>query len=204
MAQPHTTTGTTRRPAHVVSGQGLTYRLPDEIDDLWRDLPRTSGHRAAKTLAKSDNLRVALIALEAGTVMEPQALTGGASLHVLQGRLNVYAGGQPREVQSGELVILSQNLREQVEAPERCAFLAMVAWPDGAGAWQMEAASGRLYRPRRSSDPLRATRGRSRFSAVPSGADRACLCATPRMPEPPRCGRMMTRWQLRPTRECRL
>jgi hypothetical protein len=32
--------------------------IADEIDTLWQDLPRTSGRRSAKTLAKSDNLRV--------------------------------------------------------------------------------------------------------------------------------------------------
>jgi quercetin dioxygenase-like cupin family protein len=144
MTHPHTTTGTTRRPAHTVSGQGLTYHLLDEIESLWRDLPRTSGHRSAKTLAKSDNLRVALIALDAGAAMDPQAVAGGAGLHVLQGRLKVHADGHVREVQPGELVVLSRNLRERVEALERSAFLAMVAWPNGAGAWEMEAATGRL------------------------------------------------------------
>jgi quercetin dioxygenase-like cupin family protein len=144
VTQPHATTGTTRRPARFVSGQGLTYRLPDEIDGLWQDLPRTSGGRSAKTLAKSDNLRVALIGLETGTTMDPQAAAGGATLHVLQGRLKVYADGQAREVQPGELVVLSRNLRERVEALERSAFLAMVAWPNGAGAWHMEAATGHL------------------------------------------------------------
>jgi quercetin dioxygenase-like cupin family protein len=120
------------------------YRLSDEIDGLWHDLPRTSGHRSAKTLAKSHNLRVALIALDAGAAMDPQAVDGGASLHVLQGRLRVHTDGQVREVKPGELVVLSRNFRERVEALERCAFLAMVAWPNGAGAWQMEASTGRL------------------------------------------------------------
>src|SRR5215472_7625048 len=123
MSAPHITTGTARRPAHTVSGQGLMYRLSDEIDGLWHDLPRTSGHRSAKTLVKSHNLRVALIALDAGTTMDPQAINGGASLHVLQGRLRVHAEGQAREVEPGELVVLSRNFREPVEALERCAFL---------------------------------------------------------------------------------
>ncbi len=85
MTQSHTTTGTSRRPAHLLSGQGLTYRLRDEINGLWQDLPRTSGQRSAKTLAKADNLRVALITLEAGAMMDPRAVTGGASLHVCKG-----------------------------------------------------------------------------------------------------------------------
>jgi quercetin dioxygenase-like cupin family protein len=118
--------------------------LTDEIDSLWQDLPRTSGQRSAKTLAKSGNLRIALVALDAGTIMDPQATAGGASLQVLQGRLNVHADGHAREVEPGELVVLSRNLSERVEAVERSVFLAMVAWPNGAGAWDMEAAAGHL------------------------------------------------------------
>jgi quercetin dioxygenase-like cupin family protein len=89
-------------------------------------------------------MRVALIALDAGAAMDPRAVDGGASLHVLQGHLRVHTEGQVREIQTGELVVLSRNLREPVAAVERSAVLAMVGWPNGAGAWRMETTSDRL------------------------------------------------------------
>ena len=49
-----------------------------------------------------------------------------------------------QEVGVGDLVVLSQNLRRPVEALESATLLAVVAWPDEAGAWDMEAANGHL------------------------------------------------------------
>jgi Bacterial regulatory proteins, tetR family len=48
------------------------------------------------------------------------------------------------EATAGDVVVLNQNLREPVEALEDATVLAMVAWPDGAGAWDLEAGGGRL------------------------------------------------------------
>jgi len=47
-------------------------------------------------------------------------------------------------VEAGDLIILADNLRKPVEALEDSTLLAVVAWPDGAGAWDGEAANGHL------------------------------------------------------------
>ncbi len=144
MRQSHATTGTADRPAHPLSGQGLTFRLADEIRSLRDDIGRTSGGRAAKTLAKAAGLRVTLTLLQAGTRMDPQAAAGGASLQVLEGRLRVHADGYVVESGPGDLVVLGENLREPVRAEEDSVFLVTVAWPEGAGAWDQEETGGRL------------------------------------------------------------
>jgi quercetin dioxygenase-like cupin family protein len=120
----------------------LTYELPGEVQALRRDLSRTSGGRAAKTLVKADNLRVVLIALRAGTTLDPHAITGAASLHVLDGRLAVQVAGHSRAVGAGTFVVLSENLHEPVAALEDAVPLATVAWPDRAGAWDLDMAAG--------------------------------------------------------------
>jgi quercetin dioxygenase-like cupin family protein len=122
----------------------LTYTLSTEIEGLKRDLLHTSGNRAAKTLAKAHNLRVTLITLRAGASLDPHAIAGGAALQVLEGRLSVHPHEMPEELAAGELIILADNLREPVEALEDSTLLAVVAWPDGAGAWDREAADGHL------------------------------------------------------------
>jgi quercetin dioxygenase-like cupin family protein len=144
MRQGHATSGTEQREAHPLSGQGLVFRLADEIRGLRDDLGRASGGRAAKTLAKSDGLRVTLVLLRAGVTLDPQAAAGGASLHVLEGRLHVQADSRVLEAGTGDLVVLSANLREPIRAEEDSAFLVTVAWPEGAGAWEQEAATGHL------------------------------------------------------------
>jgi quercetin dioxygenase-like cupin family protein len=141
---PHTTNGTASRAARSLSGQGLIYRLSTEIAGLKRDLGHTSGNRAAKTLAKAHNLRVALITLRAGATLDPHAVAGGVSLQVIEGRISVHPEGVTQVLEPGDLIILAENLRKPVEAIEDSTMLAVVAWPDGAGAWDLEAANGHL------------------------------------------------------------
>ena len=54
------------------------------------------------------------------------------------------ADGDALEAGPGDLVVLSENLREPVKAEEDSTFLITVAWPEGAGAWDREASVGRL------------------------------------------------------------
>ena len=140
----HATTGTDRRPGHILSGDGLVFRLADEARDLDSDLSRASGGRSAKTLAKADGLRVTLVVLDSGMTLEPEAAAGGATIQLLQGRLSLQCDGEQLNLTPGDLVVLSHNLREPVRAIDRSAFLITVAWPVGAGAWQQEATAGHL------------------------------------------------------------
>jgi hypothetical protein len=144
LAHEHTTTGTARRPAHLLSGPGLTFALEDEARQLAADLAKSSGGRAAKTLAKAAGLRVTLVQLEAGRTLMPEAAAGGASIQVLSGRLRISMDGEAAHAVPGTLVVLSDNLREPIAAEEDALFLITVAWPEGAGAWAQEAAAGRL------------------------------------------------------------
>lgn len=143
MTRRGATSGSPRRRRRLVTGQGLTYDLGSEVHALRQDLSRTSGGRAAKTLVKADNLRVVLIVLRTGTTLDPHAITGAASLHVLDGRLAMQVEGQPRAVDRGTFVVLSDNLREPIAALEDAVLLATVAWPDRAGAWDLDLAAGR-------------------------------------------------------------
>ena len=99
-----------------------------EIQSLKADLRHTSGGRAAKTLAKANNLRVALITLRSGFTIDPHAIAGGATLQVLEGRLRIRPDDIiPHEIGVGDLVVLNQNLRRRVEALEDTTVLAVVA-----------------------------------------------------------------------------
>jgi quercetin dioxygenase-like cupin family protein len=144
MTVAHSTSGTARRPAHNLADDALAFRLSDEIRELTPDLGRATGGRTAKTLAKAAGLRVTLVVLDSGVTVDPEAAAGGASLEVLEGRISVQTDGAQQELGPGELVVLSHNLRDPVQALERAAFLVTVAWPEGAGAWSQEAQAGHL------------------------------------------------------------
>ena len=128
------TSGTTHRAARQMSGRGHVFALADEVRTLRGELEHTSGGRAAKTLAKTDGLRVTLVLLRSGATLNPESTAGGASLHVLEGRVRVQAEGEEWDLGPHDLIVLEENLREPVTAIEEAAFLVTVAWPAGAGA----------------------------------------------------------------------
>jgi quercetin dioxygenase-like cupin family protein len=135
------TSGTKRRAARQMSGRGHVFHSTDEVLGLRRDLHDTTGGRAAKTLAKTDGLRVTLVLLKSGATLNPESAAGGATLHVLQGLLRVATEGAHWELRPGDLVVLEENLHEPVTAVEDAAFLVTIAWPFGAGAGEQEGAN---------------------------------------------------------------
>jgi len=142
--QDHETSGTTRREAHQMSGRGLVFQVAEELDSLREDLEHTSGGRAARTLAKTQGLRVTLVLMKKDVELNPEATAGGASIQVISGRLRVHVADDPSDVGGGELIVLADNLRERITALEETAFVLTVAWPAGAGAWAQEVLGGHL------------------------------------------------------------
>ncbi len=140
----HATSGTGLREPRPLSGQGLCFSLDRERQALNADLQRTSGGRAAKTLAKAGTLRVTMVTLKNGTTVEPEAVAGEASVQVVEGRISLQADGRVLELGRGDLAVLSRNLREPIRAVEDSTILVTVAWEEGAGAWQAEEREGRL------------------------------------------------------------
>jgi len=63
-------------------------------------------------------------------------------LNGLDGRLAVQVAGHSVAVDAGTFVVLSENLHEPVAALEDAVLLATVAWPDRAGAWDLDMAAG--------------------------------------------------------------
>jgi quercetin dioxygenase-like cupin family protein len=128
------TSGTVHRPARMMSGRGQVFALNDELQNLRGELHRTSGGRAAKTLAKTDGVRVTLVLLSQAATLNPESTAGGATIQVLQGRLRVQSEGEHCDLGPHELIVLDDNLREPLTAIDESAFLVTVAWPAGAGA----------------------------------------------------------------------
>jgi quercetin dioxygenase-like cupin family protein len=128
------TSGTAHRLPRTMSGRGHVFALADEVHSLRGELHRTSGGRAAKTLAKTDATRVTLVLLTDGATLNPESTSGGATIQVLEGRLRVQSEGQQWDLKPFDLIVLDENLREPVTAMAESAFVVTVAWPAGAGA----------------------------------------------------------------------
>jgi quercetin dioxygenase-like cupin family protein len=126
----------------MMSGRGQVFALNDELQNLRGELHRTSGGRAAKTLAKTDGVRVTLVLLSQAATLNPESTAGGATIQVLQGRLRVQSEGEHWDLGPHELIVLDDNLREPLTAIDESAFLVTVAWPAGAGASERDEVTG--------------------------------------------------------------
>jgi hypothetical protein len=136
------TSGTLHRQARMMSGRGHVFALADEVRNLRGELQRTSGGRVAKTLAKTDAVRVTLVLLSRDATLKPESTLGGATIQLLEGRLLGQSDGQQWDLGPHELIVLEDNLREPITAAEESAFLVTVAWPIGAGASEREGEPG--------------------------------------------------------------
>jgi quercetin dioxygenase-like cupin family protein len=136
------TSGSSVREGHAVNAEFLRYSLQAEQRELEAEVTRTTAGRTAKTLAKTDTLRVTLVHVRAGTRVDPTAAAGSASLHVLNGRLRIDKPGNAETLGPGELVVLSENLQHPLHAEQDCTFLVTVAWEEGAGTWDEEERQG--------------------------------------------------------------
>jgi quercetin dioxygenase-like cupin family protein len=76
-------------------------------------------------------------------MLNPESTAGGASLHVLEGRVRVQVEGEQWDLEPGDLIVLGENLREPITASEEAAFIVTVAWPAGAGASEQEVEKSR-------------------------------------------------------------
>jgi quercetin dioxygenase-like cupin family protein len=110
----------------------LRFNLSDELrqlrkEDSWQ---RETG-RSSKTLAKYPDFRIVLVFMRANTQMKEHHADARISIHSLQGRIRVHLPDQKVELSAGELMVLDNGIRHDVEALEESAFLITIAWPGG-------------------------------------------------------------------------
>lgn len=123
----HQTTGRQRTPDPYTAPL-LAFNADHEIAILHAEKPWQAGH-TSKTLAKYPNLRVVLIAMEAGARLHQHKTHGSIMVQTLRGRIRVMLAGQSVEVPSGEFVLLDSLIPHEVESVEESAFLLTISWP---------------------------------------------------------------------------
>ena len=111
----------------------LQLNLARELEGLRKlDAGGAGGHRA-KTLAKYPDMRLVLIALEAGGRVDTHKAPGRVSIHALEGLLSIrLSDGQKVELRAGGILQIAPNVAHDVQAPERSAMLVTIAWPADA------------------------------------------------------------------------
>ena len=87
--------------------------------------PGGGGHRQT-TLYKHGGATVALFLFDAGGAMAEHRTNGTVTIHALDGRLRVAAGGQTHELTAGQLVALAPGVPHDVTAAEASRMLLTV------------------------------------------------------------------------------
>jgi len=129
MTEPSLGAPPSRRPhAKALSAPFLEFDLGRELH-LLRHEPGWQNGQNARTLAKYEDFRVVLIALEAGAGIPEHQAAGRISVQTLSGRIRMRALGRTFNLPVGSLLTLDQGVPHDVEAVEDSAFLLTVAWP---------------------------------------------------------------------------
>jgi quercetin dioxygenase-like cupin family protein len=87
--------------------------------------------RRAETLIKTDRLRVVLITMRAGALLQEHVAHGPITIQALRGRFAVTVSGEELTLSTGGLLVLEGATPHAVRAVEDGAFLLTLVWdPD--------------------------------------------------------------------------
>ncbi|MBZ0231024.1 MAG: cupin domain-containing protein [Deltaproteobacteria bacterium] len=85
--------------------------------------------QAARTLIRSADLRIVVVALAAGATISEHHAAVTASVHTLTGRVRLQLPERSVEVAAGQLLVLGAGLAHDVHAETDSAFLLTLGWP---------------------------------------------------------------------------
>src|SRR5437868_9960594 len=112
------------------TGRGFCeqFNLESEVSPLGSHKPWPRG-RTSRMLLKTDDLRIVLIVMQAGSMMEEHHSDGRISIQVLSGAIRTRMQDQVVDLTPGRLLALDRSIKHDVEAREDSAFLLTIAWP---------------------------------------------------------------------------
>ena len=104
------------------------FDLSAEVNELESRKPWSKG-LTSKTLLKSSDFRIVVVAMECGAKMQEHHSDGRISIHVLDGAIRINVEQQAKILQTGNLLTLERSIKHDVEAVEDSVFLLTIAWP---------------------------------------------------------------------------
>lgn len=104
-----------------------TFDLPALLKQIKSEETWRTAHRSAMTLAKTQELRVVLVALHAGSVLPPHRAEGAITVQTVQGEIKFSAATKTVSLKEGRMLTLQKGLEHSVEAVEESAFLLTIA-----------------------------------------------------------------------------
>lgn len=103
-----------------------------DIEELDREVRAESSFErngyAARTLVRTEDLRVVLIAMRAGSHIKEHEASETASIHVVKGHVRVGLSDRAADLRQGQLLVLESGLRHDVEGAADSAFILTLGW----------------------------------------------------------------------------
>jgi quercetin dioxygenase-like cupin family protein len=112
---------------HQISGEELTFDLNKEGETLLSEARSAPAGRAGRTLVKDGPMRLVLMALKGGSVIDEHKADGALSIQVLRGNVNVGVGTRERQLSETQTLVLEPNVRHSLLAREESLVLLTIA-----------------------------------------------------------------------------
>jgi quercetin dioxygenase-like cupin family protein len=106
----------------------LEYDLVREVRQLHEEPSWTNGQNA-KTLAKYDDFRIVLMAVQAGALVPLHKAPGCISIHMISGHVLVHALERTFNLLPGSLLAFDKEVPHHLQAIEESALLLSIVWP---------------------------------------------------------------------------
>ena len=114
-------------PVHrSLAADVLEFDLGEEMQ-IVRDELALGRARIARTLVKEGPLRLTLVGLGPGGALHEHEAGGPVTIHVLDGELELNAGGETRAHRVGALIALDRRVRHAVSSSRGALFLLTLA-----------------------------------------------------------------------------
>jgi quercetin dioxygenase-like cupin family protein len=114
--------------AHDHPAPSVTFGLAEIADELAREPAFVREGHTARTLVRSSDLRVLLVALEAGKKIAEHHADVTATIQVLRGHVRVGLWDREEELGPGQLLLLAPGTRHELHALADSAFVLTLAW----------------------------------------------------------------------------
>src|SRR5215472_7896452 len=109
----------------VQSGFAELLELNFEAERLAATKPWTKGY-ASKVLLKTPDLRLVLVAMQAGSRMHQHHSEGRIAVHCLRGTVRLQLPNEGRELRTDDLLALDRKVEHDVQALEDSMFLLTI------------------------------------------------------------------------------
>ena len=111
-----------------LAGDVLAFDLGEEMRLVREEL--VGGRvRIARTLVKEGSLRLTLVGLAPGGALDEHAAAGPIAIQVVDGELDLTAGGETRTCATGSLIALDRRVRHAVRSQGGAMFLLTLSTP---------------------------------------------------------------------------